>query len=128
MQQHPRRKTDMRRIERCTVPAPVVASRSRWHDLVRQQVQTGGRVILLIGFLYMGASAEDAKPPTKDGVHFFKQSIQPILAKNCFRCHSHSANKANGGLVVDSIEGLLAGGDTGPAIVPGKPAESPLVQ
>jgi hypothetical protein len=74
------------------------------------------------------AVADDKSSASKDDLHFYKHSVQPILAKNCFRCHSHTANKASGGLVVDSIEAMLAGGDSGPSVVPGKPEESLLVQ
>jgi len=57
----------------------------------------------------------------------FEQKVQPILREHCFKCHSHSAEKIKGGLVLDSVAAMLAGGDTGPAIVPGKPAESLLL-
>lgn len=52
----------------------------------------------------------------------------PVLEQHCFPCHSHAASKSKGGLMLDSRESLLNGGDRGPAIVPGKPDESLLVQ
>ena len=55
----------------------------------------------------------------------FEMRIRPILAKNCFACH---ASNAMGGLAVDSRQALLKGGKSGPAIVPGKPDESLLIQ
>ncbi|MFN4258743.1 MAG: DUF1553 domain-containing protein [Gemmataceae bacterium] len=61
------------------------------------------------------------------GVSFFEQKIRPVLIKECYSCHS-AEGKQRGGLVLDSKMGLLEGGDTGPAIVPGKPAESLLIQ
>jgi hypothetical protein len=57
---------------------------------------------------------------------FFEQRVRPVLADVCFRCHG--AAKAAGGLRVDSRESLLTGGDSGPAVVPGKPDESLLVR
>lgn len=57
----------------------------------------------------------------------FEREIEPILRQHCFRCHSHGADKIKGGLVLDSLSAMLHGGDTGPAIVPGKPAESLLL-
>lgn len=63
-----------------------------------------------------------------DDAAFFREKVRPILAETCFKCHSHEANKHKGGLVVDSREGLLAGGDTGAAMVPGKPEESLLIK
>ncbi len=55
---------------------------------------------------------------------FFEQRIRPALAEHCFECHG--AEKQKGGLRLDSRAGLLKGGDTGPAMVPGKPDESLL--
>src|SRR5690242_17016937 len=59
---------------------------------------------------------------------FFEKTIQPILKENCFKCHSHEADKIKGGLVLDSHDALLKGGETGPAVVPGKPEESLLIK
>src|SRR5262249_49877260 len=62
------------------------------------------------------------------GAAFFKHYVRPILAANCFRCHSHEVKKARGGLMLDSVAGLLKGGDTGPAVVPGQPEKSLLLK
>jgi hypothetical protein len=59
---------------------------------------------------------------------FFEQKIRPVLVKECYSCHSTVTKKSKGGLVLDTKAGLLKGGETGPAIVPGKPAESLLIQ
>ena len=56
----------------------------------------------------------------------FERSVRPILVEQCSGCHG--SEKQNGGLRVDSLAALLQGGDTGPAIVPGKSAQSLLVQ
>jgi hypothetical protein len=63
-----------------------------------------------------------------DGTRFFEEKVQPILEANCYRCHSANAEKLRGGLKLDSREGLLSGGDTGPAVVPGNTDESLLIQ
>src|SRR5437667_11066073 len=55
----------------------------------------------------------------------YLKDVKPLLAKNCFQCHGAKAHK--GGLRVDTLQALLAGGDTGPAIVPGKSGESLLI-
>lgn len=55
----------------------------------------------------------------------FENKVRPLLADNCFACH---ADSAMAGLRVDSREALLRGGETGPAIVPGKPEESTLIK
>ncbi|MEM9480892.1 MAG: DUF1549 domain-containing protein, partial [Verrucomicrobiota bacterium] len=65
---------------------------------------------------------------TSYGEALFNDYVLPILARNCYECHSHEYEKAKGGLVVDSRHGLLTGGDFGPAIVPGDPDASLLMQ
>jgi mono/diheme cytochrome c family protein len=52
---------------------------------------------------------------------FFEKRIRPILVARCFECHTTTKL---GGLRVDSRQALLKGGDTAPAVVPGKPEES----
>ena len=56
---------------------------------------------------------------------FFETRIRPILAANCFSCHT---NSKLGGLQLDSRTAALKGGKSGPAIVPGKPEESLLIR
>jgi hypothetical protein len=51
-----------------------------------------------------------------------------VLVEHCFKCHSGEAKKPKGGLLLDSRAGMLKGGDSGPAIVPGKPGESLLLK
>lgn len=66
-----------------------------------------------------------------EGEKFFEQKIRPVLSQHCQSCHSAEAaekKKLKGGLYVDFAEGLLTGGDTGPAIVKGKSAESLLIK
>ena len=64
---------------------------------------------------------------TPEGAEFFEKRIAPILKENCFKCHSHSADKIKGGLVLDSADGAFTGGDTGPAVVPGDLGKSLLI-
>jgi len=62
---------------------------------------------------------------------FFEAKIRPVLVEQCQSCHSTQAaqnKKLQGSLFVDSREGLLEGGDSGPALVPGKPKESLLLK
>jgi nucleotide-binding universal stress UspA family protein len=51
-----------------------------------------------------------------------------VLSEQCYKCHSHSADKIKGGLLLDSRDAMLHGGNSGPAVVPGKPDESILIQ
>jgi hypothetical protein len=59
---------------------------------------------------------------------YFEQHIRPLLAANCYGCHSAKAAKPMGGLMLDTKAGVLKGGASGaPAVVPGKPDESLIV-
>ncbi|MEI7688361.1 MAG: DUF1549 domain-containing protein, partial [Planctomycetota bacterium] len=62
------------------------------------------------------------------GVKFFEEKVRPVLVKHCYECHSADAKKLRGSLYLDSREGIREGGVTGPAVVPGKPAESLLIK
>jgi len=70
--------------------------------------------------------AEDA-PPGDARIEFFEKKVRPILSEHCYQCHS-ADTKPSGGLRVDDRNGLLLGGDAGPAIVAGKPEESLLLE
>jgi hypothetical protein len=59
---------------------------------------------------------------------FFEKNIRPLLIKRCYECHSADAKKLKGGLYTDSLQGLLEGGENGPAIVPHKPDESLFIE
>ena len=61
-------------------------------------------------------------------VEFFEKKIRPVLAEHCYSCHSAKAEKLKGGLYVDNRDGLLKGGSSGPAIVPGRPEKSILIK
>src|SRR5262245_60541752 len=51
----------------------------------------------------------------------FEKRVRPILVERCYRCHGPEAEKPKGGLRLDTREGLLKGGERGPALVPGDP-------
>lgn len=61
-----------------------------------------------------------------DTAHF-ESKIRPVLIESCYECHSVESGKAKGGLRLDDREAVLRGGDSGPALVPGKPEESLLI-
>ena len=71
---------------------------------------------------------EDAPKGAVRSTEFFEKQIAPILKRRCYECHSHESGKAKGGLVLDSRHGWKKGGSEGPAIVPGRPGESLLVE
>ncbi|MDW8309970.1 MAG: PSD1 and planctomycete cytochrome C domain-containing protein [Verrucomicrobiales bacterium] len=64
-------------------------------------------------------------PPAPQTVNFTRD-IKPILEKSCLQCHGHG--RAQGRFRIDSRDTILAGGDSGPAIVPGNSAESLLIE
>ncbi|MBU6303513.1 MAG: DUF1549 domain-containing protein [Verrucomicrobia bacterium] len=61
------------------------------------------------------------------GASFFRERVEPLLQKRCYECHSHGG-KIKGGLVLDSRAGWQAGGDSGPAVVPGSLEKSRLIE
>ena len=75
----------------------------------------------------ISAAPQDTSSPDKAKQAFFQQKVQPILSAHCYDCHSASTRSA-GGLRVDDARALLEGGKTGPAIVPGRPDDSLLLQ
>ena len=76
------------------------------------------------------ASHLPAQEENRQGLDFFEAKIRPMLVKHCYECHSvGAAAKKNlkGGLLLDSREASRKGGESGPAVVPGKPEESLLI-
>lgn len=65
---------------------------------------------------------------SKSGDEFFERKIRPVLVERCYKCHSGQSEKLKGGLRLDSREGLIRGGDTGPIVVPGEPHRSRLLE
>ncbi|AMV22861.1 Planctomycete cytochrome C [Gemmata sp. SH-PL17] len=77
------------------------------------------------------ALAADPAPLDAKKVEFFETKIRPVLIEQCYKCHSEEAvkdKKLKGGLKLDTKAGLLAGGETGAALVPGKVDKGTLLQ
>ncbi|MCP4849262.1 MAG: DUF1553 domain-containing protein [Verrucomicrobiaceae bacterium] len=55
----------------------------------------------------------------------FHQDIQPLLETRCISCHNSTKQKGN--LDLSTLQAVLQGGDTGPAVSPGKPGESDII-
>jgi mono/diheme cytochrome c family protein len=75
--------------------------------------------------MVLAAFAAPSWSAPSDTSESFELKIRPVLANRCFACHSTTPQ---GGLAVDTLEGLLKGGKSGPAIVPGDPDASLLIQ
>src|SRR4051794_1921409 len=82
--------------------------------------------ILLLGAAGGQGAAGKEGPGAEERIRFFEVEVRPILARHCAKCHGEKTRR--GGLRLDSRAALLTGGDSGPAVVPGKPEESLLVE
>ena len=81
--------------------------------------------------ILLSANSAQADEPGALQAEFFEKRIRPVLVEKCFSCHSAEAkqnNKLRGQLLLDTRAGLRAGGDSGPALVEGKPKDSLLLQ
>ena len=63
----------------------------------------------------------------EDQAKFFETKIRPVLVRECYGCHSSQSGQARGGLLLDTRESSHAGGDSGPAVVPGSLDESLII-
>jgi hypothetical protein len=82
------------------------------------------RLMLWSAAWLIASSAASADGPV-NAARFFEAKIRPVLVESCAKCHGE---KARGGLRLDSRAALLKGGDAGPAVVPGDPEKSLLIQ
>ncbi len=80
---------------------------------------------LLLGCVPAVSAAE---PSPAAAVEFFEKTIRPQLVAHCYGCHSADSGKQKGSLSLDTRDGWQRGGESGPAIVPGKPEDSLLLQ
>jgi hypothetical protein len=76
------------------------------------------------------ASAQKSAEPriTKEGAEFFEKKIRPIFIRHCYECHSGDPKKAKAGFVLDTLDGLRKGGESGAVIVPGHAEDSRLIE
>ena len=77
-------------------------------------------------FLLCGSTA--ASQTGVEGLQFFEQKIRPVLVERCYKCHSSGAKKVQSGLLLDTRQAVRAGGERGPAVVPGNLGESLLIE
>ena len=88
--------------------------------------------VLVLGAANFFVLAQDAAPNSETvsaaDLDFFEKRVRPLLVQRCFECHSAKAEKLKGGLLLDSREAVLSGGDSGPAAVSGDVEKSLLVQ
>src|ERR1700704_1253365 len=75
--------------------------------------------------LQIVGEAQQAAPSAAQSSDYFESKVRPVLAANCYDCHT---DERMGGLRLDSRDGLLKGGASGPAVVPGDPDKSLMIQ
>ena len=101
---------------------------SRLHDRRCQLAFCG--LTLYLAIMTFGVTVAplegEQDEPTADQLEFFEKRIRPFLAHECYECHA--AKKQEGGLRVDYRAGLLRGGDSGAAVMPGDAENSLLIQ
>ncbi|MGB7342846.1 MAG: DUF1553 domain-containing protein [Pirellulaceae bacterium] len=84
-------------------------------------------VAVLIAIAATAGSRNLAEADTPDSIAFFEKKIRPVLVANCYECHSGAAEEIGGSLVLDSQDGMMTGGDSGPAIAKGDAEGSALI-
>jgi hypothetical protein len=77
--------------------------------------------------LALHAPVRAADKPNRRGIDFFERKIRPVLVKQCYECHSAKAKIVRGKLLLDTRDGIRKGGESGPAVVPGKPERGTLL-
>ena len=82
------------------------------------------RTAFLLTILFLPTRMVSAQQPSDAQLRFFETNIRPALVKYCYDCHSVDAGDSRAGLLVDTRQGLLQGGDSGPALIPGNHADS----
>ena len=83
-----------------------------------------------VGISCVGMAAADepsSSLSSAEQLAFFEAKIRPVLVQHCYKCHSAESKDIRGGLLVDSRQGLLQGGDSGPAVVPGDSSAGQLL-
>ncbi len=94
-------------------------------SFVRTHTRNAG---ILSGAISLFACGIASAAEPAESVEFFEKRIRPVLLEQCYKCHSSTSEKLKGGLMLDSREALLKGGDTGASITPGDPEKSLLVE
>ncbi len=85
-------------------------------------------VFPILVLIFVSPTVTMAADLTPAQTQFFENKIRPVLANNCYKCHSAQAEKVKAGLLLDSREATLKGGENGPAVVPGDLEKSLLIK
>jgi hypothetical protein len=85
------------------------------------------RLAIAVATCFSGSLIHAQSLSSEDNA-FFENKVRPLLAKHCLECHGKDPAKIKGGLLLDSHEGWMAGGDSGDVIDPGNPGKSLLME
>jgi hypothetical protein len=96
------------------------------HTVPASGLVTMKRRLAVVVFVFCAIDLGRARANSPHDEAFFRTNLVPILERRCLHCHGDAA--AKGGLSLSSASGLRNGGDRGPAVVPGKPDESLLIE
>src|SRR5947208_16683828 len=91
-----------------------VRERSVWNLKFGVSLELGAWSLGFLLCVNFNTKAADLTPPQ---LQFFETKIRPLLVNNCYKCHSSQAEKVKGRLLLASRDGVLRGGESGPAIV-----------
>ena len=93
-----------------------------WEPSMVSELRLRISVSVSLLFLFTSAGlADDLKSLT------YEKHVRPIFRAHCFDCHGANAD-VEGGLDLRLVRSMTKGGESGPAIVPGKPADSFLLE
>ncbi len=93
--------------------------------------QIGAVTLIFCLWIPLGISLGQEKPAKEfsaEDLEFFESKVRPLLIERCYECHGPDAAPLEGGLSLASRAAILAGGDTGPGIVPGNAEESLIIE
>lgn len=104
--------------------------------MLRSYLQSAFLIVLVAVLNLFHVQTTNAQAPTSKtidqnkqaGIEFFEKKIRPVLVEHCFECHSGEPDAESASFVVDTKAGLLQGGDSGKAVVPGNLKQSLLLK
>jgi hypothetical protein len=93
------------------LPVPASSCVCAWVQLWTLAAQ----LLLVLTLIQNAAADESTAPaaPTPEHVEFFESQVRPLLAKRCYECHSSAKGSENGGLILETVEGIATGGTRG---------------
>ncbi|MDE1163042.1 MAG: PSD1 and planctomycete cytochrome C domain-containing protein [Acidobacteriaceae bacterium] len=111
------------------LPEAEIAALRAWvaHDLPWSELKAQQDVMEKSKTPLIATAVAYPRAATAEQLAYFEKNVRPILVNRCYNCHSDAFKEA-GGLRVDVGISIFAGGNTGPAIVPGHPEKSLLIE